>query len=978
MAVNIPTIEAIFSEAVEIESDDERAVFLDRACGADPDLRREVESLIAAHDRSGRFLASPTISFEQGSPEPVGTTVGPYKLLEQIGEGGMGVVYVAEQTQPVRRKVALKVIKPGMDTKQVVARFEAERQALAMMDHPNIAKIFDGGVTESGRPYFVMELVRGLPVTEYCDGERLSIRERLDLFVLVCRAVQHAHQKGIIHRDIKPSNILVTLHDGVPVPKVIDFGIAKATGQSLTDKTVYTAFAQLVGTPLYMSPEQVELSGLDIDTRSDIYSLGVLLYELLTGTTPFDSETLKLAAFDEMRRIIREDEPPTPSTRLSSLGETLTTTSVKRSSVPRHLNRSVRGELDWIAMKALEKDRRRRYETANDFAADVMRYLTDRPVEACPPSARYRFHKFARRNKAVLTTVALVVASLFIGAVVSTWQALRATEAKEAEATQRKRAEANFEKAREAVDQMLTRVADRLLGTPQMEKLRSELLQEALTFHQGFLQEQSADPDVRFQTAKAYGQVARIQTALGQHKQSEQSWRQAIRISEELTTAFPGNTKYPGHLGSCRLQLGWVLEDQGKLAEAEALYRQLGEGYALLNLSNILKKPGRLAEAENTCQKVLVFFQDLVSSTPKHADYRLRLGQSHNLLGSIQSATGRPGEAEKSYRQALEIFGTLLEDSPSLVALHLRNLAETHNNLGNLMNLAGRLPEAEIAFRASAAISERLVTDFPNTPIHWHCHARAYGSLSHLLRKTDRLKEAEEATLKAATSYEKLMADFPDKPSYRDEFGAFNHNLGEQFRTTNRPSDAEPYFRQAHRIGEKLAADFPRNERYRYRVGHSLGTLAFVLSEMGRHAEADKLARQSLALAEKVVVEFPNSADHQLGLTLAHMSLGRVEYRDGDYKAAVASLKKALEFDAGNKAHGAVAGINIDKEDEIETWLFLAMAHWQLGRQDEARTSYDQAVQWMDKSKGANEQLRRFRTEAERLLKVKSGDTDPR
>ena len=323
----------------------------------------------------------------------------------------MGVVYVAEQTQPVRRKVALKIIKPGMDTKQVIARFEAERQALAMMDHPNIAKVLDAGATESGRPYFVMELVRGIPITDYCDREQLSIPERLELFVLVCRAVQHAHQKGIIHRDLKPSNILVTVIDGAAVPKVIDFGVAKATGAALTERTLYTGFHQFVGTPLYMSPEQADLSGMDMDTRSDIYSLGVLLYELLTGTTPFDQETFRTAAFDEMRRIIREEEPPKPSTRLSSLGATRTTVSANRKADARHLDRTVRGELDWIVMKALEKDRRRRYETANDFAADVMRYLTDQPVEACPPSAWYPLGKFARRNRVALTTTGLVVLS---------------------------------------------------------------------------------------------------------------------------------------------------------------------------------------------------------------------------------------------------------------------------------------------------------------------------------------------------------------------------------------------------------------------------------------------------------------------------------------------------------------------------------------------------------------------------------------
>src|SRR5690349_5314542 len=429
-----PRLMEIFSEALELTSAEERAVYLDRVCGSDRSLRGRVEGLLRAHVEDDDFLESPaappTVTVESPSlSEGPGTVIGPYKLREQIGEGGMGVVYCAEQTQPVRRKVALKIIKPGMDTKQVIARFEAERQALAMMDHPNIARVHDGGATESSRPYFVMELVRGIPITEYCDRERLSIPERLELFVQVCRAVQHAHQKGIIHRDLKPSNILVTVIDGAAVPKVIDFGVAKATGASLTERTIYTAFHQFVGTPLYMSPEQADLSGMDVDTRSDIYSLGVLLYELLTGTTPFDQDTFRRAALDEVRRIIREQEPPKPSTRVSTLEATRATVSAHRQADVRQLDRTVRGELDWIVMKALEKDRRRRYETANDFAADVMRHLTDQPVEACPPSAWYRFAKFARRHRAALGTAALVASALVMGVAASIWQAVRATGA---------------------------------------------------------------------------------------------------------------------------------------------------------------------------------------------------------------------------------------------------------------------------------------------------------------------------------------------------------------------------------------------------------------------------------------------------------------------------------------------------------------------------------------------------------------------
>jgi serine/threonine protein kinase len=508
--------ELLFQRALEKPAE-KRAAFLDVMCEGNPAVRQRLDALLAAHEQPETLLATqaeavrlredastfakasegtsarqarPTIKLDlpDAPDEAVGQMLGRYKLLERVGEGGCGVVYVAEQTEPVRRRVALKVIKLGMDTKQVVARFEAERQALAMMDHPNIAKVLDAGTTDVGRPYFVMELVRGIKITDYCDQANLTTKERLDLFIKVCQAIQHAHQKGIIHRDIKPSNILVTLHDGLPVPKVIDFGIAKATEGRLTDNTIYTQLHQFIGTPAYMSPEQAEMSGLDIDTRSDIYSLGVLLYELLAGSTPFDTKELMAYGIDAMRKTIREKEPVRPSTKLSQI---LVGADVRRLKSPapdqpsseeeirassRRLLRIketitlLKGDLDWIVMKCLEKDRTRRYETANGLAMDLKRHLTNEPVLARPPSSVYRLQMAFRRNKLVFTAGASVMLALLLGLGISIWQYLGKSRAEREQIQLRERAEAKAIEASEA----------RALAAQQRDLVRESLYESLL------------------------------------------------------------------------------------------------------------------------------------------------------------------------------------------------------------------------------------------------------------------------------------------------------------------------------------------------------------------------------------------------------------------------------------------------------------------------------------------------------------------
>jgi serine/threonine protein kinase/tetratricopeptide (TPR) repeat protein len=984
--------QTIFTLALEREPN-LRWAFLAEVCGTDVQLRERVERLLRLHDGAGGFLeqsaaADVGLMLDQPSLEGPGTHIGPYKLLEQVGEGGFGVVFMAEQLPPLRRRVALKVLKPGMDTRQVVARFEAERQALALMDHPNIARVLDGGATASGRPYFVMELVPGIPITDFCDQNHVPPAERLELFISICRAVQHAHQKGIIHRDLKPSNVLVTLHDGTPVVKVIDFGIAKALGEQLTEKTLFTSFTHMMGTPLYMSPEQASFSGLDVDTRSDVYSLGVLLYELLTGTTPFEKERLRNADLDEMRRILREEEPPRPSTQVSTLAVASDTVTANRQTSAKHLSLLLRGELDWIVMKCLSKDRTRRYESVSALAADLRRYLQGESIEARPPSVVYRFRKFVRRNRVAITTTGLVAAILVLGTSISTWQAFRATEAErltrgalaaekrarqDAEAD-RQRADANFQNARQAVDRYYTLVSQgALLDEPGLQSLRKDLLEAALAYYQRFLSERAGDPRLRVELAATHIRAGSVCHLIDRNDEAIAHLKNGLDLVEGLL-ADPRN--------------------------AAAIQQHLPGVYkAGRTLHGGTRPPSDPQDALRTLQRGAEIWERLVRAHPQTIDFQSDLAGFYLLIGHLQRAFGQRPEATQSYERATAILQHLVGERPK-VADYRADLSSCYEILGLMAGVSGRAAEAEQALKQSLELREKLVEEFPERPGFRLELASAYRELATQVY-AGQASVVREQLQKAGQNLNQLVVDHPGIPVYEEQLARLQMSLAEQDVLAGQLASAQESYGQALAIFESLARKYPKSSYYRERLVLCLHELILVQSASGKAAEAQQAYQRIIALQKSLAVEFATVPRYQeqlawflvtcpydelrdpaLAVQAARAAtewqpgdgdhwrtLGAAYYRSKDFGRAVESLNKSLALPPGPKSTNR---------------FFLAMAHWQLANprpedpqlteemrawhRAQARQFYEEATQWMQKHRPNKESTQRLRAEAEQLL----------
>jgi len=782
--------------------------------------------------------------------------IGPYRILEVLGEGGMGTVYLAEQKKPIRRRVALKIIKLGMDTKQVIARFDAERQALAMMNHPNVARVHEAGSTEQGRPYFTMEYVKGEPITKYCDRHRLTTRQRLELFIQACEGVQHAHQKGIIHRDIKPTNVLVTIADEKPVPKIIDFGVAKATEQRLTERTLFTRTGSLIGTPEYMSPEQAEITVEDVDTRTDIYSLGVLLYELLVGALPFDSKELRAAGFDEIRRKIREDEPSKPSTRLSTLGDASLESAKRRRTDLRTLRRQLSGDLDWITLKALEKDRVRRYGSPNELTTDIKRHLNDEPVVARPPSRFYRIGKFVRRHK-VGVGFAAFLAVLLVGFTV-TFVTMMATQAKRI-ASERDRANQEAETATQALDFMtaLFEVSDPSEARGNSITAR-EILDEGADRIETELKDQ---PRVQ---GRLLGTIVKVYRNLGLYEQAEPLARRALTIRRDHL----GET-HPETLDATA-NLAWLYYRWGRYDDAEPLMlralegqrRVLGEDHddtlhTSHDLAALYRAQSRYDEAESLHLETVEARRRTLGE-----DHPNTLASLHNLA-TLYRDQGRFAEAERLLIRILEIQKRALGDD------HPATLNSMHT-LAVVCDDQARYDEAELLYVETIAIRRRVLgEEHPST-------LRSMGNLATVYASQGRYAEAEQLAVQTLQTQRRVLGN--DHPSTLNSI----QNLGIMYSDQGRNAEAETLYLEALRTQQRLLGRRHTASLY------SMNNLAVLYNDQGRYAESESLFLEALAGENEVVGD-----EHPI--TIASMNnLADLYMQQGRYAEARPWLERAV------------------------------------------------------------------------------------